>query len=782
MRSKSPRSVYQQKNVSPQPNARSRSVPHDLSPSPPRRNMAQSPKENNPPDQMTQSDILSQLDTIFDFFINEITIKQFFTKQRKKELLNLARSSKQNGNKYITSRTKSQVLSNQFWVIWNSFQTQLEQELDKHLTQNFNSLSRYLVILQEAVDSIKSSKKSALDLQIRANELIDRGNNLLGDSDEIAQIYTDFRQFNNDIIHEDVIDKQPKLKLKFTSTTSQILTLLKSIKDINICQTKFRSQFDDSISILEASIPLNSSNQNSPSQLKCISPAKKTKQPKTPNSSHITKQPPNKRPPSIVSQTPTVNRNARRNIDDDDDDELKITKKPKQVNLSNDLRGIKNKPKKLANPPFNEISQLQDQIAGLSKVQSNPEEHEEIIRNPIQFQNQFEYLANLHAQKRALIHESCELKALTESLLSQLEAISNKDPNIQMLSKLFKKNFELRNTRNQLNEDLFFLRKKCLHINQIAQRSTLPLNGRNYHEPSLTTDEIRRLKKEYTTSLDNNKVYQNQLKTLNKQLVNLEKTYTSLLVKKFNQVNGQPNTRSQLDNIKESYRSKMEEMIVNQTNYQNLACIELKDRTNSSLRQLRKKLEADISKLEQQKREFKLEFDTLSQLYNEAISNGDETIEYESQTLEVDEVESLLNDLKQNQANLDNSINRIKKDEKQKESKAIQYEIEKLNDNNIKLLKWIDSLRKESLEARTKMLSLDVQYSIMKNSLQTKDFDVQAAFEDAIQKAQEKNQELKNLLGSAHQILADIDAGLGGSSGNVSISQRLQSIAAKLAI
>lgn len=779
MRSKSPRTSGPQIKSSPSPNTRSKSVPTAISQTP--NKIAKSPSSirNNKIETSTRGNFSSnsKIEPIFDFFINEISTKQFFPTQRKKELLDLARASKQNGNRYALSHKKSQIVSTQFWTTWNSFQNQLEQELNKQLTQNQNSVSRNLSILNESVNTLKTSKKLG-DLQDKVSELISKGNNLPDNIEDITPIINDFKQFQTDIVRNEFVSKQQTLKYKLTSTISQILTLLKSIKDIMLSQAKFEIQFENGYTILEGEIP-QSVKKNTDNNPISHSSRKTTPTPtKTSTKSRIKPSPsPSSKKISSSKSSPSPNLYNNDDSSDEYENEFDFDNAQKQANIeignkkekaqvsySKDLKNSKNaaiESKKGSSQPINEISKLQNQISRLSTPKSsttksnneNFNDNNSLInkknnsltfpifknnRKPVQFDVQFDSIADLHDQKRELTYENYKLNAICESYLKNIS-----DSNSSM-GNLYKQNFELRKQRFKYNEQLFNMRLDNLHTNQISQRATLRPSLLLPSAPDsilFTSDDVKQLKKDYMSFLQQNKNARSKLNSMKEKREELEKNYAHLMRQKCDAINSNDkNTDSalnELNKIKVEYRTEMTNLLLAQSKTQNDSVQKLKNKTNKSILRLKNKADNDISAIESQK-----------QSSNQSTEQ----------------------------------INQIKKNLQKNLQKVTKNEINTLNEINQSLLKWISQIKTQNVDLTTNMQSLVLQYEIMKKKAIDNDLDVNAAFTDEIKKIREKNQSLRELLHNSIQKLDQIDIGLGGTKDNIPIEQRLQSIISKIEI
>lgn len=771
MRSKSPRTSGPSMKSSPSPTTRSKSVPNTISQTPNKTSKSPSLIRTSKAESSSHSNFTSnsKIESIFDFFINEISSKQFFPTQRKKELLDLARASKQNGNRYALSHKKSQIVSTQFWTTWNSFQNKLEQELNKQLTQNQNSVSRNLSILSESVNSIKTTKKLG-DLQDKVSELVSKGSNLPDNIEDISPIINDFKLFQSDVVRNEFISKQQTLKYKFTSTISQILTLLRSIKDMMISQTKFETQFENSYSILEEEIPQvvkggNETNQASsrkttPTPTKTNIKSKFRPSPSPPSKSIS----PSKSSPSATKSKSDISSDDFENEFNYDNTKRQTSietgnkKERGQVSYSTDLKNSKNaaiESKKGFSQPMNEISKLQNQIARLAASKSISSKSNENFndnssdtskrsdtlsysifknnRKPVQFDLQFDSISDLHDQKRELTYENYKLNAICESYLKNIS-----DSNSTM--GLYNQNLELMKQRFKLNEQLFTMRVDNLHMNQISQRATLRPSLLLPSAPdniSFSTDDVKQLKKDYSATLKLNKDEQSRYAAMKEKYEELEKNYVLLMKQKCNSTeSNDKNNESILDNlrkIKIEYRTEITKMLIDQTKAQNDSVKKLKNKTNKAILRMKTKAENDISAIESQK-------------------------------------------------GSNEQVNQIRKKLQQNLQKITKNEINELTEINQSLLKWISQIKTQNIDLNTNMQSLVLQYEMMQRKVNDTDFDINSAFNDEIERIREKNKSLKELLRSSHQKLAQIDISLGGSKENVPIEQRLQSIISKIEI
>lgn len=781
MRSKSPRTSGLPIKSSPSANSRSKSVPNSINQTPTKSPKSPSLIRNNKNESPLQGNFSSnsKIEPIFDFFINEINSKQFFPTQRKKELLDLARASKQNGNRYTLSHKKSQIISTQFWKTWNSFQSQLEQELLKQLTQNQHSVSRNLTSLSESVNSIKGSKKIT-DLQDKTNEIVEKGNNLPDNIEGISSLINEFKQFQTDIVRNESVSKQQTLKYKFTSTISQILTLLKSIKDIMLCQIKVEGQFESSFSILEAEIPQNIKEKEEINQ-GSFSFRKTTPTPTKTNIKSKIRPSPSSKSISSSKSTPIK---YKSDIDSDDfENELDINNKRQipneagnkkekgQVSYSNDLKNSKNAAIEAKKGSFmqsiNEKSKLQSQfqrslISESSKNNNNKNTNENLKNNseinqkngtlsysifknnrkPVQFDSQFDSIADLYAQKRFLTYENYKLNAICESYLRRISG-SNQDSDLSM-GDLYKQNYELRKERFKYDEQLFDIKIDILHANQILQRATLRPSLLLPSAPdniSFTSDDINQLRKDYISTFQANNDARSEMNSMKEKYEEFERNYIRLMKQKCESTElNEKNLGNILDDLKKikiEYRAQMTKLLLNQTKAQNDAIQKLKIKTNKSILRLKTKADNDILAIETQQPS-------------------------------------------SNQSN--EQINQIKKNLQKNQQKITKNEINELTEINHSLLKWISQIKTQSVDLATNMQSLIIQYEIMQKKAANNEYDVNSAFKEEIRKARERNQSLKELLETSFQELSQIDIGLGGSEDNISVEQRLQSIISKIAI
>ncbi|OHT13204.1 hypothetical protein TRFO_16769 [Tritrichomonas foetus] len=776
IRAKSPRSPAQQRRVFQTSPSRSRSVPNNnSSPSP-----SKSPK--NIRKDLDNSQKSTQVDITCDFFINEISSRLFFQTQRKKELLSLAKTAKQTGNRYISSHTKSQVIAAQFWNALNSFYSQLTQELTKQFSQNQTTLSRNLSTLKETVDSIKSSKKFS-DIQNRTIDLVNQGNSLDKNPDDITYLFNEFKQFQNDLVHDDAVSRQQALKYRLTSTISQVMTQLKNIKDISTFTAKCQNQFDGDHFALESEIP-QSDNNKITSSPKTITPTKKI----------VSKSPIAKSRSPVGSVRPNTNsqdriRTREENHTENDRNNHKVDsiKKSKPVvSMSTDLRNAKAaalEAKKTK--PINEITKIQNQIARITKSKSssssghnkfanhspNQSNQGRAERKSIHFQTQFDALSDLHKQKTELDYNNLNLNALTESLINNLPEDSRE---------IYQQNYDLRKQRNEYNEQLFSLSLKSLHINQITQRATL--------HPALSENDLDEMNDEYSIAFNENKKAQKKLDALQDELEKLEEKHDYLLHKKYNPnyVNNDSNRsiggiKDELDDIKIDYRNRMSTLLAQQLSLQIEAVKQLKMNTEDSILKIRSKAKRELNSLESQKEAIDTEYEEIQELHSIATENNESYIQYGTETLEIDEAESILTDLNKQYGHLTKQADQLQIDATKNEEKIIENEKEKLNTVNHQLLKWISQIKKQTVDIDANLQSLMIQYNIMENKVIDPNFDINTSFIEAIKNAHQKNLDLKNQINEYNQAITDIDVDLGGDDDEkVSIDQRLQSIASKL--
>ena len=753
MRSKSPRSpAVQQKRILGSSPSRSKSVPNGENQSTPK-SPCTTPRRN------------TQVDVTLDFFINEISSRQFFQTQTKKDLLNLAKNAKQTGNRYITSHTRSQVISTQFWNLMNTFQTQLNQELTKQISQSHHSLIRNLSSIRETVDSIKASKRF-IDIQNRTNELVNQGNNISDNVDDILSLISEFRQFQTVLVHDDAVSRHQSLKYKLTSTISQILTLLRNIKDLTSFSNKSKSQFENDYPLLEDEIPKT---------IPEVSPKGQTTPIRRFNKSPTIGK--SKSPSRTFTTTPQADKIRRKNENCNENNKnssgnsnfnasgcFSKNDNEKKSNVEafkpNNLKNVKNVFDVKRPKADNEIFKIQSQIAKLT--QATNEDHDvKIERKPIQFQNQFNALSSLHSAKKDLDFNTIFLNAITKSLIEQLP-----EKNVS----IYTQNYDLRKQRNLLNKQLFSLKIDILHMNQISQRATM------HPEISGDEDDINELKEEYYIELDSNKNYRQKLKSLQKEYDDLELKFINILQQKYSHNEHDDNVATSYKNAKENYRSKMSQIMQQQLSLQNEASTRLMKNTDASLIQLNQKFIKESKSIESKKQAINNEYEEIQELYEAAIDNNEETIQYGTEILEIDEAEMILSDLSKQYHEISKQSEQLEKNTNANKEKIINAEKEQLDNSNNSILKWISQMKKQSVDMNINLQSLLMQYELMEKLVNEKSFDLKTGFIDVIEKVKKKNQSLRNKISSSIQEIVELDKRIGGSNENISFDQRLKSI------
>ena len=408
-----------------------------------------------------------------------------------------------------------------------------------------------------------------------------------------------------------------------------------------------------------------------------------------------------------------------------------------------------------------EIETLQKELELLT------EQSTRLTRELEQHQNQSveDPIVPLRMQKRELEEEMIRLEAAIQRMVSQIE-----DPEV---AEVYKENSELRQQRADMNRQLLSLRERCLRMNSVAQKAALAS-----HAPDLNADSIY---EEYRKAFEENEKLAARRNALAIDVENLERKRDSLLFEKYFTEEAGSSIIEDLLKMKSSYKTKKEDHLRRQQKMQSDAALILRRKTETAIAKLHQKATELLKEPLQRKQALTQQYDELKDAYNDAVTRGDEIVYEEGDNVvTVDDAQATLTDLSQLYAKVMDEIKAINKEEIEGEKEIIQGEISQLDKGNEELVKWISQVQQNSVDTQAEIQCLTIQYQLLEKAMKDPQFDIEQAFDEALEKTHQGNEKLKTMLQLVMDELTGLDTDLGGSAEPMSLEDRIVSISEKV--
>ncbi|OHT02601.1 hypothetical protein TRFO_07010 [Tritrichomonas foetus] len=745
----SPRTPFLKASKASNPTTRSKSTPSSIS--------EKNADFTNPKSTLSRQSC-TDIEGPCDFYLTEIQIRRFISPHVKKTLMDIIKTLKTIGSKFVLTRSKSKVAAKQFWTKWSEFQNIILQELQYQLTNVQTLLNKKLTALDEisGVINIENVHEETHGIVLRIQECLTQGRD-----DNLNALSNELRGLQSFVSSDDADYKQNAVKFQLTSTISQIISQMKNVKDIKYCFDNIQASIDIDNQTFESLIPYEvlTSASNKGSSLKTKESDKKiTKIPKIGINDEIDeneeeiveiiepllkhkslKEMEEENPTSNVEKS-NINENLieshlKSEIEYEDEEVLNLMKEnellqkqidevqKRKVAKQNDLLIKKKKEEEELRDLKQKISHLNQKTKILMSQKLERNTHSCSSVNP---------LSCLRSDIREAEKEKIRLQALNDRLIGQID---------QSLINNYEKNSTLRKTQYELYQQIFDMRIRCIQINKIVQKAstrTFDIKG---------GDNI--IKSEFAQVLSANEELNERLISVTNELNKLKNSHNKALYEKYNsklQKNSEIGLQSQLDKVKELYRSKKQELLEQQQKQQTESAARLRKKTENSLMALRSDTKSDIDEIRTQLEEVKNTYNNITNQYNIASSTDEEFVIYNGQKMSFEEAEEEIHQILAKFREINEKINSINADEARSEVALFQNEINEVTTGNQQLIEWISEIKKKSIEIQSKLQSLTVQYQIIGKKNEDPSFDIESAFNESNELAEKQNQVLQNLL------------------------------------
>lgn len=459
--------------------------------------------------------------------------------------------------------------------------------------------------------------------------------------------------------------------------------------------------------------------------------------------------PPTRKSPAVVGETPQKVRGE------------KIVSKPPRIFNSPKYEAVHVEEQEVKEETDPEIEALQKELEELTEQSNKLSQELEHSRSQTIEEDP---IVPLRMHKRELEEEMIRLDATIQRMVAQLEESS--------ITEAYKENSELRQQRADMNRELLSLRERCLRMNSVLQKAVLSQRVETNQE--LVLDD-------YQKAIEANEKISARRNALIQELENLERQRDSLLFEKYFGEEAGTSVIEDLLSLKNTYKIKKEENLRKQQKMQSDAALILRRKTELAISKLHQKTMKKMEEPMRIKQELTAQYDELKDAYNDAVTRGEEIIyDDEDGVVTVDDAQETLMNLSQRYAEVVDGIKRINREEIEAEKGIIMEELNQLERGNEELVKWISQMRHNSSETQAEIQSLTIEYQLLEKSLNDPEFDVESAFDEALEKTQQGNEKLNTMLELVMDELAGLDADLGGSGEPMSLEDRLVSIRDKL--
>jgi hypothetical protein len=342
----------------------------------------------------------------------------------------------------------------------------------------------------------------------------------------------------------------------------------------------------------------------------------------------------------------------------------------------------------------------------------------------------------------------------------------------ESVSRAYRENAALRTERIELTRQLLVLRERCLRQNFVAQKAALYTQTGEESSTSVIAD--------YQQALADNGKMTKKRDQLATELRELEQKRERLLYEKYSARLPKIDIVNDLVRLKEEYKSKKEEYLRQQQQRQRDEFLMLKRSTQNQIARLHAQAAADTSESLARKEKLTAQYNKLRDSYNRAVEDGADQVVVDGGTIDIDKASATLKTLARRHTECVRAIKEVNMREIEAETHVIQSEIQKLESGNDELAKWIAQLQQSAAEAQAELQSLTIRCELLDKKRDDPEFDVNAAFDEALQATLQGNERLNRLLHDVTRELAELDRELGDTNSALTLEERVVSISEKM--
>lgn len=686
------------------------------------------------------------------FYLTEIPKRRFISANIRNSLIDQIKLIKNIGSKIVQTKTKNESISKQFWKIWNGFQNTLVQEFNHQIYSTKSSIKKSLASLKDYIKFIGNEDKQDEVSQL-VNHTIEELNQ---DSNEnFSYILSEFKDLQAYISSGDVNSKQRNVNFQLTPVLSPILTQLQNLKDIKATSDRFFTHIDEDTQTFQSLI--HDEYASSPSSK--VSPKKALTAKKSQPAFHMA----NDKNNDNSSNTYTDSEDQLSiNISNAKEENAKLKKQIEEMQKKKSDKRIELEDKR--KEELNEIKNLKSTISQLK--QKSKQLSAQNTSRSTKSSSMYVPLNPLRTEIRELELEQVRLDAANSFLLDQIDANSN--PKQSNTLSGYQKNSELANKRSELNKELFQLRVKCIQINKVIQKATAKTYETNGNDQQIRKDfkKAQQVNDEMRSKLDkiisdfNDQKTQHEEELANKIKLELQREEKSQNPNNDEEndsnsfddgdnekvTDKSANLQQQLNNVKQLYRNRKQNLIEEEQRKQIKSARRLRKKTENELTLLRCNSKSDYDDMMAQAQEVNKQYVEITNQYNEAQKSNKDKVSCNGQNLSKEEAEKEIEKLITKFTNLNIRINKSNAEEANKENLIMKNEIAEIENGNTKLIDSISDVKKKSVKMHSKIQSLHLQHQIFEMKNQDLQYDVNQAFEEAINDTNQQNLVLQDML------------------------------------
>ena len=631
------------------------------------------------------------------------------------------------GMKYVAGNGKSRKLASQFWLIWREFGENLSQELNHQHNSALSIIKKKISAFNNSLDLFQAD-----DIQ----ESVDEVN---------QQIFSVLKSATGESVSEVIkyvkglcvlIKNRSPEKYQLNAILSQIISQLKNLRDVISAHDKILVSINNDTIVFKSLIPDqvdNESNNKEQDYDKGLSNNINREFSLANEINRKSKNKPNSKLDALVQENNSLKEQL---------DSLQKTKLTKRTEL--DAKKSRE---------FQELSNLKSKILKLTQ-KSKMLAAQKLERNTHSCSS-INPLSSLQSEIRDLEKEQIQFNAMNDHLIKYLD----KKGSSKILNRIdiYKQNMDLRKKQNDLNLELFNLSTRCIQLNKILQKAasrTFDLKGdQNNIKKEFAmalgmnqdlNEKIENMNNELMSMQNNSNktIYNYYYKSI---------TFPGKNISSFNdQSNSSSNIQHQFEKLKELVHLRKTDIYEQQKNDQINFTLACRKATDNSLMALRSDTKNDIDDIRSQLEEVKETYKNLTKNYNKASLSNEEFI-YIHDDIEIGRKKRIsIEDAEREIRNLLNKFNELNQTiattcigEAQKETKILKNEIYQLTQANSKVLSMINYIKKQSILFQSSLQANSVCYKVLVNKNESNAND---RIEEEIKYATNQNSVLKKML------------------------------------
>lgn len=695
----------------------------------------------------------SEIQEPCDFYTNEIKIRPFISPQVKRTLLEQLKQLRILGIRVISTKSiKAQTNSNQFWEKWESFKIALSNEISSQLSSNRSALEKKLIIL---TDLSKLIKVDNLNKEITSLTKT-LTNDLSQDTEQnFTMISTNLKRLQTHISSIDDRNNDSNVKLQFTSLVSQILTLMKTIKDVKLSSHLLYQQIEIDNETFQQLIPYDGPifipHQNITVEPEDQKPKRGKSLPKT-----VAKEKPIVRKYQheiIKKEIEQVEDNEIEDneIENDFEAQLEIVK-AENARLKEQLQTMRetkfSRTIEVNNNKKNEEDEIDLLRSKISRVNQKIRSSAIVDRDTQSYSGLNNPLIQLRTEVRNLEIEKVGLNTTDDFYNNQIRSH-------QMDSDEYEKNLELQNKKDSLNKQLFELRLKCIDLNKTIQKANSGKLDVN--------DETLSVQKRFAQTNNANQQLKKQLDEVHGEFSVAQNKHNSIVSEKVraelieslknSEASKQNNLQHQLDQYKKNYFDKKREVIDHNVNINTEFARSIRRSTDDNLSALRNNAKNANASLNSELQSVTENYNYMTERFNEASDKQEEEVEFHGQIYSLAEAEFQVGEILSKFNDLHNKSQQISVDEAEAEMKVLQKELKGLTERNDSLLHTISDIKTKSIQVHSRLQSLKLQYQIYQRKNEDPQYSLRNAYSEAIQTTSQENESLNAVLSNSLETL-----------------------------